>query len=230
MYLLLPSNTSACGPSIYRWLYCLIVECGCDAEGSTSAVCDMNTGQCDCQPYVEGLSCDTCSMGYFNLTSSGCSECNCSEFSTSAQCSEQGLCPCTGGVGGSRCDQCLVGYYNISTTGCTECNCSSIGVRSSSNECDATTGQCPCISNTVTRDCSQCPVGHFETNNPDTDACIECVCSMRSSVCSDDSTSYQAAACQSNFQQLCAQSPLTCNDDWELLTASRQSAAPYGPR
>lgn len=193
-------------------------------------MCDLNTGQCDCQPNVESLTCSNCISGYFNLTSTGCSDCNCSDFSTSVQCSEQGQCPCMYGIGGSTCDQCLPGYYNLSSTGCTDCNCSSVGIHSSSNQCDLITGQCPCIGNTVTRDCSQCPVGYFETNNPDTDACVQCVCSMRSNVCSDDSASYQAVAFLSDFKQLCAEDPLNCDDGWQLLTASGLSAAPYGPR
>ena len=193
-------------------------------------MCDVNTGQCDCQPFVERRTCDSCINGYFNLTATGCSACNCSEFSISAQCSALGQCPCVQGIGGRRCDQCLPEYYNITTSGCTACNCSSIGVRSSSDTCDSVTGQCPCIGNTASRDCSQCPQGFFETNSPDTDACVECVCSMRSNVCRDDSASYQAAAVPSDFTQLCALDPVDCNDDWQLLTASGLSLEPFGPR
>ena len=201
--------------------------CGCDAEGSTSSVCDKQTGQCDCQPNVHSLHCDSCTPDHYNLTSTGCSNCNCSQFSTSSQCSDMGQCPCPLGVDGSTCDRCLPGYYDISPTGCSPCNCSTVGVHSSSNECDVITGQCPCIGNTVGRDCSQCPVGFYETNNPDTDTCLECVCSNRSSVCTDGSADYLAAAWISDFTQLCSENPVDCNDGWELLTAS---AAPFGPR
>ena len=204
--------------------------CGCDSEGSTSSVCDTQIGQCDCQPNVEGLNCDSCTLGHYNLSSTGCTDCNCSQFSTSSQCSDSGQCPCLPGVGSNTCDQCLSGYYDISPTGCSACECSTVGVRSSSNECDVTTGQCPCIGNTITRDCSQCPEGFYETNNTNTDACLECVCSNRSSVCTDGSANYQAAASISDFTQLCSADPVFCNDGWELLTASGITAAPFGPR
>lgn len=212
------------------WYHLSLSACDCDVEGSSSAVCDIYTSQCNCRPNVEGRRCDRCIQGYFNLTSTGCSNCNCSEFSTSIQCSELGQCPCINSVGGATCDQCLPEHYNISTIGCTACNCSSVGVRSSSNNCDPVSGQCPCIGNTIGIDCSQCPAGYFETDSPHTDVCIRCVCSNKTDECSDDSENYQAAAIQSNFSQLCALNPVDCNDGWQLLTIHGDIAAPFGPR
>ena len=206
------------------------VVCSCDAEGSTSQVCNMTTGECDCQPNVQGLTCDSCTFGHHNLTATGCSDCNCSQFSTSVQCSDQGLCSCLPGVGGATCNRCLPGYYNISHDGCIPCDCSSVGVHSSSNDCDSTTGQCPCIGNTVSRDCSQCPDDHYETSAPGTDVCLECVCSNQSDSCVDGSANYQAAALVSDFQQLCSEDPVNCDDGWQLLTVSGLSTNLFGPR
>ena len=193
-------------------------------------MCDKTTGQCDCRPNVQGLTCNNCALGYHNLTNNGCSNCDCSQFSTSAQCSDQGQCPCPPGVGGLTCDNCLTGYFDISTDGCTPCNCSSIGTRSSSNDCDSATGQCPCIGNTVGRDCSNCPEGYYETNSPDSAVCLECVCSNRSDSCTDGSADYLAAAWVSDFQQLCSENPVDCADGWQLLTPSALDTNRFGPR
>lgn len=209
---------------------CFPAVCACDTVGSISSVCDELTSQCDCQPNVQGLDCDICNLGFFNLTSTGCSDCDCSQFSFSDQCSETGQCPCLNGIGGSTCNQCMPGFYNLSSTGCTACNCTSVGERSSLNDCDVEIGQCQCIGNTVGRDCSQCPGGYYEAQNPLMDVCIECVCSKKTTDCTDGSDEFLAAAWVSDFQQLCQDNPVNCNDDWDLLTASGVSAGPFGPR
>ena len=204
--------------------------CNCDPEGSSSAVCDLITGQCDCQPNVDGQTCNTCVPGHFNLTTEGCTNCSCSVFSSSIQCSDSGQCPCPQGVGGATCGQCLPENYNITTDGCAPCACSEVGVRSSSNNCDPVTGQCPCISSTVGRDCAECPAGHFETDGTTREVCIECVCSGQTDSCTSDPDNYVLAAVQSDFTELCAQDPVACSDGWMLFTADGQIAAPYGPR
>ena len=208
----------------------MYVECGCHEVGSSSDVCDLYTGQCNCRPGVVGRTCNACAPGLFNLTLEGCFDCNCSTFSNSSQCSESGQCQCLKGVGGAKCDQCLPEYYNITADGCTGCECGRIGVNSRSNDCNPVTGQCPCIDGTTGRDCLECPSGHFQSDSPDTDVCEECVCSGHSQNCTSETSSSSLAAIQSNFRQLCTDNHLACDDGWMLLTASGQIAAPYGPR
>lgn len=42
--------------------------------------CDDKTGQCNCLPDVDGLQCDRCVEGYWNLPSGkGCQRCDCCE-------------------------------------------------------------------------------------------------------------------------------------------------------
>ena len=41
-------------------------------------MCELEDGQCACQPYVIGRQCDKCEEGYFNLESTtGCEACLC---------------------------------------------------------------------------------------------------------------------------------------------------------
>lgn len=47
-------------------------ECGCDLQGSTSAMCDPLGGQCNCKPNVMGRRCERCYPGTFGFQSDGC--------------------------------------------------------------------------------------------------------------------------------------------------------------
>lgn len=51
---------------------CLSPRCNCHALGSTSGQCDIQTGQCECQPGVTGRHCDTCEGNHFGFGSEGC--------------------------------------------------------------------------------------------------------------------------------------------------------------
>jgi len=51
---------------------CLGPDCGCDAVGSTSAVCDQTTGQCICRDHVTGRTCDRCEDNFVDLSLTGC--------------------------------------------------------------------------------------------------------------------------------------------------------------
>lgn len=46
--------------------------CDCHHNGSGSAICDPENGQCLCKPNVVGLKCESCEEFYFGLTEEGC--------------------------------------------------------------------------------------------------------------------------------------------------------------
>lgn len=49
-------------------------------------------------------------------------------------------------------------------------------------------------------------------------------------MCVVDSENYALGAVLSEFTTLCTQNSTSCSDGWQLLTASGQLAAPFGPR
>lgn len=212
----------------YIFVDCLRAECDCDPQGSSSAVCGQESGQCSCRPGVGGRRCAECLPGFFNLTSSGCSLCECSEFSASEACDSLGQCSCPDGVGGLSCDACISGFYNISSEGCLQCECDPFG--SLSETCDSETGQCVCTGNSVGQNCNECPDSAFLTNGISRERCVECVCSGRSSTCVADDANYVLGEIRSDFGILCSSSPTNCSDGWQLLTSNGQVAAPFGPR
>ena len=60
-----------------------ISACECGLGTIENEVCDKTTGQCPCKDNsrVKGRQCDTCKMGFWNLTkenSKGCEDCQCS--------------------------------------------------------------------------------------------------------------------------------------------------------
>ena len=43
-----------------------ILACECDENGSEDQLCDKESGQCTCHPYVEGLKCEKGKLiGYY---------------------------------------------------------------------------------------------------------------------------------------------------------------------
>ena len=66
--------------------FSVISECNCSAAGSIGLSCNTSNGKCDCHKNTEGMTCDTCSQGTFNLHTSnpeGCQPCFCSGVTTS---------------------------------------------------------------------------------------------------------------------------------------------------
>ncbi|XP_032674953.1 laminin subunit alpha-1 isoform X4 [Odontomachus brunneus] len=135
--------------------------CGCNNLGSTSSVCDIVSGQCQCKPQVVGRRCNECKIGYWGLASgTGCASCNCDPMgSRNGSChSNTGQCYCKPGVGGSRCDTCLSGYYGFSANGCQLCDpCVRPG-----HVCDPDTGRCVCPSLTYGEHCDRCRPGAWD--------------------------------------------------------------------
>ena len=110
----------------------MVVACNCSVAGSLNLQCNA-TGYCDCKANVDGIQCDQCSEGFFNLdagNSEGCEgdvmpgcvvdwqschvfgfyvACLCNSFgSVNESCTDSGDCFCNPGVIGQKCDQCAV--------------------------------------------------------------------------------------------------------------------------
>lgn len=206
----------------------LVLECNCDNKGSTGPVCDLLSGECNCQPGTTTRTCSECQPGYYNLTSNGCSPCRCSEFSLSQQCDNAGQCQCPDGVTGLKCDICLPEFYNISNEGCMQCQCDPLG--SESEQCDVISGQCVCTGNSVGLNCNECLEGSFLTSGRIVERCIECICTGKTNECVADEANFVLGSIQTDFTILCATEPAQCASGWRLLTENGQPAAPFGPR
>ncbi|XP_037349249.1 multiple epidermal growth factor-like domains protein 9 [Talpa occidentalis] len=149
--------------------------CNCSVAGSLDANhCNQTTGQCECHPGYQGLSCETCKEGfYLNHTSGFCLPCHCSPHGAlSILCNSSGKCQCKVGVIGSTCDRCQDGYYDFSKSGCLPCQCNN---RSAS--CDALTGAClNCQENSKGDHCEECKEGFYQSSDTKKE-CLRCPCS-----------------------------------------------------
>lgn len=47
--------------------FCNLLACGCDADGSTSEICDKSSGKCDCKDSVVGDKCTQCSTEHWGF-------------------------------------------------------------------------------------------------------------------------------------------------------------------
>ncbi|XP_069778449.1 laminin subunit alpha-1 isoform X2 [Narcine bancroftii] len=152
-------------------------SCDCNVNGSSSEVCDLTTGRCQCRPNVLGQKCDKCLHGYFGLsTGLGCIPCNCSKLgSISQDCSDGGQCRCVSGVSGDKCDHCTRGYYGFQDGGCTPCDC-----LHTQNNCAKDTGQCICPPHTEGEKCERCEANYW--GRDPTSGCKPCNCSEPGSV------------------------------------------------
>lgn len=122
-------------------------QCSCDTVGSSTATCNVTTGQCECKVGVGGRQCSECLFGFYNLTTSGCTgtwrnhsytinlinsyvylilstfvDCSCSVAAVNNSCGFDGNCFCPNGTTGSKCDQCEPFYTDIGPGGCRPCD------------------------------------------------------------------------------------------------------------
>ena len=91
-----------------------IVDCNCNVEGSTSSICDKDTGACDCKSdLITGTLCDHSVDGYFGFPTP--EECHCNgEGSEATTCDDgSGKCSCKADVVGDKCDQCAVEHFGF---------------------------------------------------------------------------------------------------------------------
>ena len=150
-------------------------DCQCNSMGSKDASkCNFASGQCECKENVEGLKCDRCKPGFWNLSadnSKGCQRCNCSDKGSidGSFCDEHsGKCQCKPNVEGDKCDRCKTNYWNLTANvnGCEECDCSTFGRKS--NECDSESGTCQCHENYDGLQCYECASGYHRYPTCDT--------------------------------------------------------------
>ncbi|XP_073700504.1 laminin subunit beta-3 [Garra rufa] len=155
-------------------------KCSCSPDGSISDVCDQLTGQCQCRPHVEGLSCDRCAAGYWNPSSPyGCQPCDCDPVNArSATCDQRtGQCLCRSGIGGRTCSGCPDNTYGDPLIGCRSCDCDPSGTES--GRCDKRTGACLCKPGVTGPRCDTCSRGHC-ASFPECPTCPSCFFSLNS--------------------------------------------------
>ncbi|XP_063590781.1 laminin subunit alpha lam-3-like isoform X2 [Penaeus indicus] len=155
------------------------IRCGCHREGSATAQCDPESGQCQCKRLYTGRQCDRCISGHGGVNE-GCPACQCHpEGSSSATCDPfTGQCPCNPGVTGRRCNECLPDHYGTLAGGCARCECDERG--SSGSSCDIVTGQCECKGNVVGRTCNACKPGYW--GHVTGQGCQRCDCDKKGSI------------------------------------------------
>jgi hypothetical protein len=147
-------------------------------------------GRCICKQNVEGIKCDKCKTGFFDLSLSnpfGCTKCSCNDLGTVINkingaliCDDRkGECNCINkNIIGAKCDHCASSFYNL-TNGClNSCGCDPYG--SINSFCDQITGECLCKRNVVGRKCINCAPGYY---NLTFSGCLDkCRCSPVGSI------------------------------------------------
>ncbi|XP_063079841.1 laminin subunit alpha-2 [Engraulis encrasicolus] len=80
-------------------------SCECHPNASRSAVCDKQSGQCQCRQHVVGRKCDECMPNYWwDGERVQCRPCNCNRRgSMSQRCDAEGRCLCRPGFVGHHC-------------------------------------------------------------------------------------------------------------------------------
>ncbi|XP_053890049.1 laminin subunit beta-2 [Malaclemys terrapin pileata] len=194
------------------------LPCLCDPQGSLSAECEPNGGQCQCKASVTGRRCHHCSPGTFGFGPSGCRACQCnSDGALSSFCdSFSGQCPCRPGAFGPRCDRCQPGSWGFPH--CQPCQCNG-----HSEECDPRTGSClHCRDHTDGDRCQRCAAGHY--GNPTLASGERC----RPCPCPDGpgSARHFAASCRQDSRS--RQVICNCNPGYTGLRCEECAPGHYG--
>uniref|UniRef100_A0A665UDI7 Laminin subunit beta-1 n=1 Tax=Echeneis naucrates TaxID=173247 RepID=A0A665UDI7_ECHNA len=149
-------------------------ECSCDRQGTevtqcplgSPCFCDPTTGQCPCRRGVEGVLCDKCKDGYWNLDGPfGCQPCSCDPANTLSNICNKvtGQCLCRPEFGGRQCDECGENHFGDPDVQC-------ICEEQKHPSCDPKTGECICRSGVTGIFCDECATGY----NLAFPACEEC--------------------------------------------------------
>eukprot|EP00057_Strongylocentrotus_purpuratus_P033905 XP_793215.4 PREDICTED: laminin subunit beta-2 [Strongylocentrotus purpuratus] len=136
--------------------------CGCHPLGSVDLQCSED-GVCSCLDTVGGVKCDSCLPSFFNLTSEGCSPCECDMGgSLTSECNNvTGVCSCKTNVEGSKCDRCRPEFFNLDNSnpnGCQPCFCYGHG-----STCNAAPNY---VQDFVTSDFSQGSTSGWRSSDP----------------------------------------------------------------
>lgn len=93
---------------VFSWNWVLSRPvCNCNAQGSRDNLCEVVTGQCLCQSYVDGRACDKCERGMYNFPN--CQSCLCNGHAETCEDSTGQCIECQDFTTGHRCDLCIDG-------------------------------------------------------------------------------------------------------------------------
>ncbi|XP_028303311.1 laminin subunit beta-3 isoform X2 [Gouania willdenowi] len=157
-------------------------KCSCSPDGSLSDVCDPLTGQCLCRSHFHGLTCDTCSKGYWKpLQSKFCQPCGCDTTKSTSDACDQvtGQCLCRPGFGGRTCNECPDRTFGNPLKGCQPCKCDPEGTLP--GVCDKTSGACLCRPGLTGSRCDSCGPGRCDSF-PACDSCPSCFFTLQNQI------------------------------------------------